>query len=649
VQIAKSVLGMPAAELKMANDSVLGKAMGDWVPNNVNCANFVSAVLVASGQITQKDANAGVVNLAANLRKNPNFTETDMAHIQVGDVAAFSVPPSGHHVMICSGFDANGKPKFIGSNNTDKLQGAQAVSEKNGVPSAWKPIAVMHYSGPAPTIPEGKLTPKMDKLPSGGGSVPTPTPNPGPTPTPSTGGLGNTTLKKGASGPEVEELQKRLKAAGFDPGTIDGKFGAKTEAAVKAFQKAKGLEADGLVGPKTKAALGGGAAPTPGPVAPKPTPGPTPGGNTPVSGDDLGGLSRKYEARGPGTVSTGKGDRGGVSYGSYQLASNTGSVQSFVEDLKKTHPEYAKEFAGKTPGSKEFTDAWKALAAKDPSGFDKVQHEYIKKTHHDPGVTNIKSKTGLDVNTRSKALQDVAWSVSVQHGPGNEIFARALKGKDVSKMSDEEIIKAVYAERGRKNANGDMVYFSKSSKDVQKGVANRYVNEERDALAMLKGGGSPAPKPATPKPSPAAPKPAPAPTPTPSPSGASSTGGFNHIELNRTNGVMRSGILEDPTLGKDLPKLLKDKDFSRVSTVSPEVGKFAREALNEYLKKYGADASKHWGKAVIYFQDSKGQLYAAALERHQHQNTTEYGGAGKNNELLKPHSGVTIYKVETPH
>jgi hypothetical protein len=326
-----------------------------------------------------------------------------------------------------------------------------------------------------------------------------------------------------------------------------------------------------------------------------------------------------------------------------------GSVQKFVADLKTTNPEYAKEFEGKTAGTKEFTDAWKALAAKDPAGFDKVQHDYIKKNFHDVGVAHIKDKTGLDVNTRSKALQDVAWSTSVQHGPGNNIFANALKGKDVSKMSDEDIIKAVYAERGKKNENGDLAYFSKNSKSVQEGVANRFKSEEKDALAMLKGSGggvsptpAPAPKPATPAP---APKPA---TPAPSPSSAS--GSLNSIELNRdASGRMRSGILDDPTLNKDLPQLLKDKDFGRLSSVTPEVAKFAKEALGEYLKKYGADAPNHWGKSVIYFQDSKGQMYAAALERHQHQNTTEHGGAGKNNELLKPHSGVTIYKVANPH
>jgi len=59
------------------------------------------------------------------------------------------------------------------------------------------------------------------------------------------------TLKKGAKGQAVKDLQEALKALGLTPGTIDGVFGKKTEDAVKAFQKLKGLEVDGVVGPIT--------------------------------------------------------------------------------------------------------------------------------------------------------------------------------------------------------------------------------------------------------------------------------------------------------------------------------------------------------------------------------------------------------------
>lgn len=63
------------------------------------------------------------------------------------------------------------------------------------------------------------------------------------------------TLEFGASGAEVEEVQKKLKAVGFDPGPIDGLFGPATEAAVLAFQWSEDLLVDGIVGSRTLAAL----------------------------------------------------------------------------------------------------------------------------------------------------------------------------------------------------------------------------------------------------------------------------------------------------------------------------------------------------------------------------------------------------------
>jgi GH24 family phage-related lysozyme (muramidase) len=64
-------------------------------------------------------------------------------------------------------------------------------------------------------------------------------------------------LKRGATGQAVERLQRRLSAAGH-PIAVDGAFGPGTVRAVKAFQGAHGLQADGVVGPATWAALTGG-------------------------------------------------------------------------------------------------------------------------------------------------------------------------------------------------------------------------------------------------------------------------------------------------------------------------------------------------------------------------------------------------------
>ncbi len=58
-------------------------------------------------------------------------------------------------------------------------------------------------------------------------------------------------LKNGSRGNEVKKLQENLNKLGFNCGTADGIFGVKTEAAVKAFQKAYSLTVDGIAGPAT--------------------------------------------------------------------------------------------------------------------------------------------------------------------------------------------------------------------------------------------------------------------------------------------------------------------------------------------------------------------------------------------------------------
>lgn len=65
----------------------------------------------------------------------------------------------------------------------------------------------------------------------------------------------------------VQRLQSELKRMGFDPGEVDGVMGSRTKSAIKEFQKANGLTADGIVGPQTAtvlSAMGGGNVSVPG-------------------------------------------------------------------------------------------------------------------------------------------------------------------------------------------------------------------------------------------------------------------------------------------------------------------------------------------------------------------------------------------------
>jgi hypothetical protein len=149
-------------------------------------------------------------------------------------------------------------------------------------------------------------------------------------------------------------------------------------------------------------------------------------------------------------------------------------------------------FKGLAPGSNDFTKTWQEIAETHVEEFECSQHEFIKRNYFDIIAAKVKKNEGLDVTTRSRVLQDVFWSTAVQHGPNTPLISQALKmlkTQDALNLSDpdfeKKLIKAIYAQRGRRNADGCLVYFSKCSQSVQKGVAERFENEEKDALKML--------------------------------------------------------------------------------------------------------------------------------------------------------------------
>lgn len=104
---------------------------------------------------------------------------------------------------------------------------------------------MIHCSG---TVKKEKLSAKVTHwaIPKGlNGNVPT---------------TDKPTLRRGSSGEYVTLLQTKLIQRGYDlqPYGADGKYGAKTENAVKAFQKDNGLTADGICGKNTWSALDSG-------------------------------------------------------------------------------------------------------------------------------------------------------------------------------------------------------------------------------------------------------------------------------------------------------------------------------------------------------------------------------------------------------
>ena len=177
-----------------------------------------------------------------------------------------------------------------------------------------------------------------------------------------------------------------------------------------------------------------------------------------------------------GTVSSGKGDKGGVSYGIYQYATTTGSAKAFVQ-----RSPWAAEFKGLRPGTPAFSRKWKQLAS-NPETRDQFVYEQHRQNIEyflNPIVNRIKSNTGLDINKRSTALKGVALSVATQHGPGGgaKLFNKVIR-RTGSNAPDDVIIKELYNERSKVE-----IYF-KSSPTRWKGLRNRFRREKLEALRM---------------------------------------------------------------------------------------------------------------------------------------------------------------------
>lgn len=230
----------------------------------------------------------------------------------------------------------------------------------------------------------------------------------------------------------------------------------------------------------------------------------------------LGTLSASYESSGPGAISSGVGDSGGKSYGSYQFASRYDIPKAFFQWCQKSSNLLYKSFgdtlsaAYQDDGSsynEKFDAAWKKLASENKSGFEQAQRNYVRTSYYDPIVTKAEANiSGFKVSNYSIALRNVLWSRSVQHGSGGalEVLQKAFAAiGGFYNQPESELIDAIYAESGRltdssaTKMSGDtaqrygisgksLAWYDGCSGDVQLGVYIRLrINEPADAQAML--------------------------------------------------------------------------------------------------------------------------------------------------------------------
>ena len=220
---------------------------------------------------------------------------------------------------------------------------------------------------------------------------------------------------------------------------------------------------------------------------------------------DLGSQSERYESNGnPGAINTKSAtvDRGGWSYGSYQIATKVGTFKSFMSFLANEENGYS-DFntsltnvggnAAATRGDINFRNKWKELAKSDATAkrFKQAQHDFIQRTHHDPAVRAIAKDTGIDVcdGSHSNGLQDTVWSTAVQFGPGGarKIFKEAhtsllqknaRKDPPVTVITDADLINEIHDIK----INTVPTRF-RSSPALHGGLISRFKSERGVALA----------------------------------------------------------------------------------------------------------------------------------------------------------------------
>ena len=200
----------------------------------------------------------------------------------------------------------------------------------------------------------------------------------------------------------------------------------------------------------------------------------------------IGNLSAYFESGEKGSNAIGYDDKGGTSYGTFQISSRTGTMQHFVDYLSEHAPGWAQKLKAAGPAntggcSGRMPDAWKKIATEDPAGFSKMQYDFIEKTHYAPAVEEIAERTGVNISQYPKAIQEVLWSTAVQHGPSGaaRIFCKAIDHAQArgGGIQMPQLIKSVYSMRAGQ--------FGSSPSDAKVSLQDRFSQEGSMALAML--------------------------------------------------------------------------------------------------------------------------------------------------------------------
>lgn len=184
--------------------------------------------------------------------------------------------------------------------------------------------------------------------------------------------------------------------------------------------------------------------------------------------NELWSLSELFESAGKWPYALNFDDNWSASFWTYQLRAD--KLRDFA---KENQIDWYEKW--KLSNDHEFTKNWKAkVESLWVDEFKKREHEFIKETHFDKQMSNITDKAWIDASKFSMTMQNVIWSVAVQHWPDTSLIVDVLKKLWDNivpwKITDErKLVEALYTTRSAKYSS----------------LASRYSKEKQVALSQL--------------------------------------------------------------------------------------------------------------------------------------------------------------------
>lgn len=196
---------------------------------------------------------------------------------------------------------------------------------------------------------------------------------------------------------------------------------------------------------------------------------------------NFGYIAAKYESNmDPGAIGDHPDDKGGVSFGMFQLSSNMGSLASFMIWLQGQNTTIynilnnAKIVDGNTYGT-NYRTAWGNIANNYYEEFYRLQLKYVKGEYYD-GFIRVANNNNFDVSkiVNYYSTRNMIFSTSIQHGPTGAY--------NLIYTIDRSLSMASYVQKVYDNRLYRVSLSYPAGSTIYEGIKSRYIQESSDIM-----------------------------------------------------------------------------------------------------------------------------------------------------------------------